>query len=462
MNGIINIVQNFTGTAQKVIAVWYENSAPLAEIGRRVFNPPHTISESWSVENLNPVMHQVKFYLSSDGVTLETLSVILNVDASQRAVQAFEVYYYKVGRGNQYDPVHGTSELRDPRLLNMNYKVEFRGESFRIPGVHFVDRSDAGGGFDLIGNVFNHDEEFCVTVNNSQSFTPPTAGSSDYIDVKVLAADAVFDNTFYKKVIVAAFPGVGSIGTITFPTLATIPNTKVKFTTHGGNQRYMKLQLAVGDTINLNGAAVNKIYLRKGEVIEILFKGGVAYISDAKIDDHTAGEVIMADKKLLNTEYADGTEYNIADVQPVYDNLDPSRIVSYAQWNEFTDVTIGKNTKRYYKNRGKFAVDLVAGKIKFPDVREQSFRILKTFDGAADAQRLSNGANGMQSRNYDSHDHDIKGQDNDAGATGSASNEVANVENPDAPTAFFTRKTVASGGTETRVDNLGKYGLVRL
>lgn len=85
-----------------------------------------------------------------------------------------------------------------------------------------------------------------------------------------------------------------------------------------------------------------------------------------------------------------------------------------------------------------------------PDMRGEFVRGLDDGRGV-DAGRAIGSA---QAQAIESHSHQVYGQDNNALTAGNSSDEVANVEAPGSPNAFFQRATSNTGGTETRPRNV--------
>jgi hypothetical protein len=284
---------NFSAVADDVIIVWVKNSAPGAEIDRYLLDDTtdHEKNGGHTVDGLDPVMHQFKFYQSVDGITLNTLLLTLDVDASIYNEIVVQRFTYRVDRGNSGsdpgevwgDPVAGDDTLEDERLIGATHEnciVEQRGVGpLREDEINFLP----GGGFEFVdsGTAFSNDDTFTALYYKVVGQQVQTVqGGGDYNDVKLLQDDVDdsidFDTTFYKKICVANF--TGPVGTIVFPSMAIIPDTKVRFTTHQGSQNYLTLAFNGSETVKLRGQNKNKIHLAKGESIEIVFKDNVGYV----------------------------------------------------------------------------------------------------------------------------------------------------------------------------------------
>lgn len=289
------LIYDFSAVTEDVIIVWYkinsDGSISAAEGGRVVLDNTTGFEKvGWrTITGLDPVFYQFRFYRSSDGTTLETpIPVSLSVDASIIDQPSAEIYSYVVGRGQSgtdpdwEDPAHGDDELMDERLIGATIedtKVESRGFGpYKGDEIEFTET----GGFRFLGDIrFSNQDTFFITrykVGLQHDFTP--SSSADYTDIKLLQDDVDnsidYDSTFHRKVCISNF--TGPVGTIVFPALALIPDHKVKFQTHQGNQNYLKLQFNTGEEVKFYGQNKNVIYLAKGEEIEIIFKDHVCYI----------------------------------------------------------------------------------------------------------------------------------------------------------------------------------------
>lgn len=463
--------------AGKLIIRWKLASAPLAEVGRSAaFNFPY--DAVYDIIDLFPAVYIVELWRSDDGVILDQLIRSWDIDASKSNAFKEITYEYVVDRGYDNtspiatgsavwaDPVQDDKGIRDERLKDEQYWVGSR-VTFRYRTDEIVDQSALGGGFDFTDPdfVMNHDDTYFVTVLNREDLPPGSGVTPDYADIKVVSATEDFDSTYYKKICVAGF--AGTIGTTNFPDFDLIPDTKVKFRAFTGSQRYWKLQFSSGDTVRFRGADRNVIYLAKDEYIELQWKSNVCYVVDYEGWYDEVGEYILSTKQaLINCHLADSAESDIADYIRLITELPAAMKVTYSDYDLFDVIVLGGTSKNYYKNRGKFAVDTLAGKFKWPDMREQSFRILKYYDATVDGKRLTQGAGGMQAQEYVTHGHGINSTN--SSASSSLTTDVVRgsltgtVGTRGGAAGSADDKTIKlSGGTEQRVDNTGVYCQIR-
>lgn len=445
----------FPSVTNHLVITWARNDAPLAEVGRQAYPPGSSPGQAAAQNVLVPLgldgtVYTFRFYESLDGTTLNSLLDEWSVDCALDSISTFETYAYIVDRGEVHaewsDPVSNTIELRDSRLKNKNYTVSFRGTGFRVPVYEYVDRSDDGGGFDLIApESFSAGDTIFVQVAQSavsQNSLPPS--STDYGDVVSLSASGSWNVAYNKKLIVTNLSA--GVHTLTFPAIATMSDTKFRVSTHSGSQRYLILQFTTN--VVFQNRSTNRIILGRGETIEILIKGGSLYIID--FQGQRVGQRIFGDLQFENTLYRDGSEYNVADYPRLYDwmlTLPAGHLLSYTAWND---------------NKGMFALSADGTKFKVPDSRNMFERALKTLDFSTDTERSVNYPGGFQSDALKKHAHKVFGQDNQAPPTGNSSNEVANLENAGAPQAYFYRLSEEVGGIETRPVNEGLLPLITI
>lgn len=307
---LIGLNITITGYAGKLIIVWKKNSAPLAEVGRSGSGgaaaisptPDFPIDTIYTIADLQPVVYLIEFWRSDDGTTLDEFIKSWEVDASKGAIFSEEDFEYVVGRGDEgsdidevwADPEQGDIQLYDERLAlstHENTKVYSRGHGqYREDEITFN-----GTGFEPTSGVslFNDGDTFFVRKLNKTDLQPAASSSSDYVDFKELKDDADnsidFDTTFHNKLCYTNFSG--SVGTIVFPAMASIPDCKVKFNCDGGSQNYLKLQFNASETVKFLNQNKNVIYVNKGGMVEFIIKSGVIRVGDRDTNELKRGSV---------------------------------------------------------------------------------------------------------------------------------------------------------------------------
>ena len=215
------------------------------------------------------------------------------------------------------------------------------------------------------------------------------------------------------------------------------------------------------------GEPVNFIVLRQDECLELCWKDGVCYIvSFPHPKAELAGEPLLAIKKLRGTEFANGQEKDIDAYQDLIARLPADMKVTYAQWAETQNVTVGGVITAYQKNRAKFAVDTVAGKFKFPDLRDLNFKALKHVDNAVDNSLLSQGAGGLSPQDLLPHGHNVATTGNQSGVTPGRSIQRSSTasgpgENDDTGVGA-TPYIRTSGGVKQMIESSNYLPLIRI
>lgn len=477
--GRIELRHTFLGETGFVIIRIFKTSAPLTQasfmvngvtVNEVVYPAPHT-EQSLLIEDIDPVMYDVKSYRSAGGVTPDSQIFTLACDGGARAAYQSTTFTYVVDRGesgtdpNWSDPASGQRELRDERLLDGEYAVFKRGIGQLVPPTEttpeYEDRSDAGGGFDLIDpyGEFEPGDTYFVTLQNRVDVIDgggSGSGSGEEVsDVFIIDEDQDFDPVeMNQKLLFVDYPGA-VIGVLTFPNFSLIPDCSFKLTTHGGLQTFLQLQLDSGDTVRFMGEDKNVITLGVSEEISIMIRNNVMYILSSDTGYKKLGQRIWGDKLEQNTLYRDGSEYDQADqprIMEFIDSLPGSQVLSYGAWAS---------------DKGKFARDDVAGTFKVPDDRNMFIRSLNNVIGTSDPERTTQGAGGKQSNANKPHGHAIgtsngspSGNNNADPVRATTAGSVASVQGVEWTAGADTLTIRKSGGIESRPDNVGLLPLI--
>lgn len=472
--GNLKISHNFSGETGYVIMVPKKTTAPLADVvctidgvtnqTRKVYAAPHS-QTSVLIENLFHEWYFIKFYRSLDGVSLDQEILTLAGNATSGAIYPITRFEYIVGRGEGElyiwsDPIPGDVGLRDERLLNKTYWVEERGTGSLLqqnPSEEIIDRSDEGGGFDFVqeGKSFEAGGVYVVTMIEKVDLTGEGGGGgSDYNDILILDVNQDFDPaTMNGKLLIAQFPG--NIGLLNFPNLSTLADCKFKLQSHFAFQRYVKMQFDVGDSITFLNQDLNVLYLGRGEFIECLIRDNVIYVMGYDGEYRRLGLRVWADKQELNSLLANGTQYNQSEyprLMQFVDSLPSANVVSEATWASSQTI----NGKTVYPNKGLFARDDVAGKIRVPDMRNMHIRALKYLDGTSDSERLINKPGGYQIDRVGPHRHnDVPKKINDIDRGTNGANSLFSLDDSD-----DTSNAGEGISADTRGENIGLIPLI--
>lgn len=319
--------------------------------------PPVPATLNLLFSGLNPVVHYVDFRESPDGTAQGTLLSTFVYDVQNQTIIA-ERRYYTCDGGGTYDPVAGDTSITDPYLNGKTVYGVFK-EAFRylVPSTEW---SQAGDTVSTPGATpYQTGEVITIEINYTvnQATVAGTSSPTDIIDV---TGNITLDATHYEKLMEAN--GSGTILTITFPDLLTIPDgKKYWFNTHKGSQRYLAIVFPGGGYCQVDGEPRTIIWMGKGENLEVIKKGSYLRVVQWPGDRLRVGEVVFTDKPPLNGLAETGGWYNITDYPRYYNDyindLDPSLLGT----GTFAAGTPSGDNAR------KFCIDAGAGKFWQPD-----------------------------------------------------------------------------------------------
>lgn len=454
---------NFSGVSSAfIIATIVEHNSPLAEVDREVLTAPY--EGAITFEDLNPVMHRVRFYESTNGTTLGNLLISLSIDATVYNEPGVEIITFKVGQGRgapYYDPSEGDDYYSNPDLLDFTFLVSFEGTGAVDPSI--LD-DYTGGGFQFNnGRTFVLDEVGIVTKYLSVSTVVPPVLARPFEDIIDLSADITFNTTYYNNFLRADF--AASVGTITFPPHASIPNyTKVRVSTHGGNQNYVKFQFDGSETTKFFNSNKNVIYIAKGEDIELTWKDGGCYVTDYNGNYLRRGKVQASydandDLALIRAHIDTGVLFE-TDYPGLYEFIESLPAGVACLLSEWSDTeTINGETK--YPNRSRFAIDTATQSFRVPHLANLSHRFLK-LSGVTDTERIDDLPGGYQGDATRAHTHGYKRPRTDIVGT---QYETPNRLNGGSGRGLYTGDSVttdASTGAETRGENYADIPFIYL
>lgn len=364
-----------TGLTGYLIIRYAEAATPTAYLGQtapRAFPVDYT----YDILNLRRVVHRFEYWQSNDGISLNQLIKPWDIDVAKQELPVIENYYYSVDGPAPTDPASGQLQLRDARLKDKPYIVLEKGTGHLIPGIDYIDRSDAGGGFDrTAGYEFQNPAWYLVivqdkiVVDNSETVTTGSAGITDLI---IASEDNhTLDSTWYNKLILARY-ATGGTGILQVPALASIPDgTHLLFSTHGNTSRYLKIQFNGSETLlQFHGKDRNWIYLGRNESLELLIKGGAAYVLDDRTGYALVGQRIYGDVIDINTVLADGAIYPMSYagrlIDWVMDNFTSGQLLDFTTWGSL----IFSDGVEVYPYRRFYAWDAASQQLHVPDSRD--------------------------------------------------------------------------------------------
>jgi hypothetical protein len=370
-----------TGLTGFLIVRYAEVATPSAYIGQTTalaFPVDHT----YTIINLRRVAHYFEFWQSNDGTTLSQQIKVWEIDVAKQEVPAISIYYYRVNGGRGVDgvwsdPLSDQLQLRDTRLAGKQYTVDEEGTGPLTPVEEYTDFS--GGGFDKIsGFPFQDGGRYRVTVYDKIVVdTPePSVTSGGGFSAVMIANEAnhVLTADYYGKLIECGY-ATGGTGIFTLQALATIPDgTVLRFSTHLGNQQYLKIQLSGSETVKFWGKNRNHIYLGKCESLDILKQNGQFYCMNDNTGYDRVGQRVWGDVVEINTYLRNGNDYAEAYagrlIDWALDNFASGQLVSFATWN--TSVLGVPLFRRL------FAYDSASNTIRVPDSMNMYQRAVPT------------------------------------------------------------------------------------
>lgn len=422
-----------------------ESDDPLSEVYRSdLLEPPHTV-RNITINNINPVMHRVELWTTSDGTTLGELRGVCDIDASIANEVAFDYIQFVVGRGNgapEYDPAAEQGQYVNPDLDGKDYLVFKEGFGALKWGIDI--QTISGGGFEFInGNLFSEGEGYTVQYSLITSSTTSTSGKSYPEDVVEITGNITFGSTHYNKLI--EVNSSSPIVTIDIPSLDAVPNgTLFGINTHNGTQRYVTLQLNTGRYCLINGEQRNAVYIGRAEEVTFIKKGSYLRIVNWDGDYRRVGQRVFTDGlQPANTLPETGDWYLQTDYPRIF-NWYVAELPAPELGTGTDDITPdATNITKWIIGATKFWV---------PDSSGRFFRATSS-DNTVDIQgpRLA-GSN--QADEVGAHDHNLVVPANKTSQTASGFGRFVGGSDGNEPSAMDSVVTEDNSGDETRPKNV--------
>lgn len=273
-----------------------EKDDPLSEVYRSpVLTTPHT-QRNITIDNLNPVMHIIELWTTTDGINLDSFLGSCDIDASITNEVAFGVIQFIVGRGNgapEYDPAPDQAQYVNPDLDGKDYIVYKEGFGVLKWGVDI--QTISGGGFEFInGTLFSAGEGYTVQYSNVVTSSTTSSGRSFPSDVVEITGDIAFSSAHYNKLL--EVNSSAAVVTITIASLDTIPNgTLFGINAHNGTQNFVTLQLNTGRYCLINGNQENAVYIGRAEEVTFIKKGSYLRVVSGSEHFNKVGLRVFAD-----------------------------------------------------------------------------------------------------------------------------------------------------------------------
>jgi hypothetical protein len=307
---------NITGYLRVIAREMTDTGPSPAESANVVYAPPQPTTRNIVIADLNPIPYQFEFYESDDGIALGVLLASYVIDVGKIFQAIMTLYEFKVGRGEANDPAANATQYTNSALAGFTAErliVTQRvvgPRSFLMGEIEVLD----AGGFkfpDDSDEVFNDQDFWTVWALNLITVQDPvniTRGR--FKDIIEFDDDLTITDDHYDCLLEAAGPDTDLL-TLTFPPLAGIPNdVAFGITTHGGDQRYVAIQLDGSDICRFMRDTKNIFWLGKNETIYVIIKDGIMKVSDYNGDYARVGQKVKRDID-FTTDPGDESPLNI-------------------------------------------------------------------------------------------------------------------------------------------------------
>jgi len=352
---------------------------PTVIVQSQVIPPPVPSSFNLVFTGLADVVHYVDFRSSADGVSLGLLLGTFVYDVKDE-IYATEYRFYVVDGGGPTDPTASDSSITDPYLNGKIVSTVYR-EGFRPlrPSVEFSQTGSTINFLTAPLQLFGSGETWVVEIVYKTA--NPTGGAGTFpVDIIELTSDTTLVNIHQNKLM--EINGSGLQLTVTMPSFSSIPEgTKYAFQTDHGAQRTAAIVIDPG-SVNfawVEGVQRTTLYMGKGEYLVLIKKGSYMRVLEWRGDFSRVGELVYKDIPPANGVAHQGMWDDIAGYPRLYNwyilNLDPS----YFGSGSYPAVPSGTN-------KHKWCIDLVNGKIWFPDLGGVFLRVTDS-NGDIDTDR---------------------------------------------------------------------------
>jgi hypothetical protein len=369
---------------------------PLAEVYNQIYDPPHPTVRNIVIDGLNPVMHYFDFYETNDPMVQGTLLATFSIDVGLISTTSFEFIEFIVNGPGPNDPAADQPNYVNTDIDGADYMVTQRGIGPRS----FEDEIQLlpGGGFTLLnGETFVNQDRWFLTVAKTIQVATNTVSRGLFIDIEEVSADKTINATDYNKLL--EMTGAGTIRTITFPLLGSIPEDVIfGFNTHYSTVRYTAIQLQTGEVIRFRGEEKNIIWLGQNETLILEKKAGKLKTLSYEGDYSRLGEKVSSDIAPANSLPETGNWFSFADYPRFY--YDYVAKIPMGQLSLVSDVNSNLNHARQ-----RFSIDSAGSKFWIPDTGGYFERNVDP-NGDVDAERTQKYTGSYQPALVGNHDHD--------------------------------------------------------
>ncbi|MEX6691269.1 hypothetical protein QTN47_27415 [Danxiaibacter flavus] len=337
----------------------------------------------------------------------------------------------------------GTATASIPTLAGMNFNLYRNG----VPLLPTEYEILSAGGFKLkAGLLMSAAERYELRVFELQGGNAGSGAGGLVTGKVVVTANKTLAATDANKLI--QIRGANNILTIILPDGDSVPeNTIIPIESTINNLKQHKIQTQNGQYIYFKSTSKTYMWIGVSEMLFLYWGGDGWYVFGYDGNFLNLTQPVAAYKVGFNQYKADGSIVNRADCPKLWEEVLTLglSLVDDATWLTPSVTLGGRTVEKPY--RGCFSTGNGVDTLRLPDLTNVALRGLK----ASDSDRYYNNAGGFQRNEFESHDHDSgiynNSQDYDDG--GSTPNNIGT-------TATSQKiKTSKSGGTETRMDNVG-------
>lgn len=352
----------------------------------------------------------------------------------------------------------GDDTVAIPSIAGESFKLTQDGYPLK-PGDDFLTL--AGGGFKLLGGrLLVPGQRYELDIFSLYNGGIPAA-SADTDDntygfikgsktVNTNVAVSISDLNKVHKI-----RGGSSALEITLPDIDSCPdNTFLIFETLTGNTKQHRILTTGSQSIFLDNEDLTDLYIGVGEKIWFYRDDDGWLVVVEKGNFSNLAQPFAAYKAGLNQIRLAAQVLNRADYPRLWRYVQTlgAGLVSEATWTTNEITVAGRPV--YFPYRGCFSTGDGSTNFRLPDFQGSFIRGLKN-DGGSDTERAFNTVGNFQRNEFESHTHEGWMGD---GATGASVPDNDDLASPNAQERKYT--TLATGGYETRPDNIGLHWFI--
>lgn len=340
----------------------------------------------------------------------------------------------------------GGDTVSIPSIAGMQFALSKDGFPLKVD-VEYEMLS--GGGFKLLGgDLLVEGQRYVLDVYELSLINPMPSESAEggfitgntIVNTNISLATSDLNKALQVR-------GAASALTLTLPDVAVCPdNAFLIIETLINNTKPTRIQTSLSQNIYLRNTNKAVIWLHPGESV-MLYRtedGWYAYCNDTNYS-RAIGRPTFSYEQDLNQLKCEGQLVNRADYPRLWEKVQTlgGALVSDAVWSTATATVAGRTVNN--PNRGCFSQGDGSTTFRLPDFRNSTIRGLKN----SDTERAYNYPGGFQRNELEAHTHSYN-RTIGGGSYGDNSHDQADQ----------TQQTGSTGGSETRMDNIGGFFVV--